>query len=99
MLVLAIVHVVLVVRDQLAVELAARDGARAAAVAAAPQTAARRAANESVRLRPITVTATMSRDRVTVEVRHRSDPRVPILGAFLSSTELRAEVIMVREPP
>lgn len=98
-LVLGLLHVVAVARDQLAVELAAREGARAAAVAAAPGPAAVTAANRATSLRPIDVTVSDAGSDVTVDVSYRSDPGVPIIGAFLRDVELTASVTMAREPP
>lgn len=98
-LVLGFVQVVVVVRDQLAVELAARDAARAAAVSASPAAAARRAATATVSLRPLEVDTSSSRDRVTVTVTHRSSTDVALIGAFVGDVEVRASVTMVRDPP
>ncbi len=99
LLVLGIVQVVMVVRDQLAVELAARDGARAAAVSAAPSVAAERAAAAATTLRPLTVSARAERRTVTVAVSHRSATDVPVIGAFLPDVEVHASVTMMRDPP
>lgn len=98
-LVLGIVQVVLVTRDQLAVELSAREGARAAAVAAAPASAAEPAARSATGLRPIVVTTHTSAETVTVDVSHRSTTDVPIIGAFIGDVEVRASVTMQLEPP
>lgn len=98
-LVLGIVQLVVVARDQLAVELAARDGARAAAVSAAPDGAARRAAELAVSLRPLSVTTSTSGERVEVTVTHRSPTEVPIIGALLGDVEVTGRAAMVREPP
>jgi hypothetical protein len=97
--VLGVLHVVVVTRDQMAVELAAREGARAAAVAAAPSVAATRAAHAATSLRPIQVTTRQHAARVTVTVGYRSTSSVPIIGAFVPATELSASVTMQREPP
>jgi Flp pilus assembly protein TadG len=99
LLVLGIVQVALVVRDQLALELAAREGARAAAVSATPSAAAEAAARAAVTLRPLDVATSERGGRVTVEVRHRSESGVPILGALVGPIELRAVVTMARDPP
>lgn len=98
-LVLGFVQVVAVVRDQLAVELAARDAARAAAVSASPGAAAQRAAAATVSLRPLRVTASVGRDRVTVTVSHRSTTDVALIGAFIGDVDVTATVTMVRDPP
>ena len=99
LLVLGIIQVVVVARDQLAVELAAREGARAAAVAADPGSAANRAAHAATELRPLAVVTRSGRSRVTVDVTARSDTRVPVIGSFVGAVELSASVPMAREPP
>ena len=55
LLVLAVVQVGVVVRDRLAVQLAAREAARAAVVAADPVAAGTPAAQRAVQLRPLQV--------------------------------------------
>ena len=97
--VLGIVQLVAVVRDQLAVELAARDGARAAAVAATPAAAAERAADRATTLAPLTVRTVASGASVTVTVQARSRTDVPVIGAILPDVEVAATVTMAREPP
>jgi uncharacterized protein (UPF0333 family) len=98
-LVLGLAQVIVVARDQIAVELAAREGARAAAVAAHPGPAASDAASRATTLRPLSVGAHLHGDRVTVDVRYVSDTRVPLIGALVSGVELTASVTMAREPP
>jgi uncharacterized protein (UPF0333 family) len=98
-LILGVIQVVLVARDQLAVELAAREGARAAAVAAAPSTAAQRAAASSTELRPLGVSTRTNGGNVTVTVIHRNPTNVPLLGALIGSVDLSATITMAREPP
>jgi Flp pilus assembly protein TadG len=98
-LVLGVLHVVVVARDQLAIELAAREGARAAAVAAAPDVAATRAARAATTLRPLGVATSRNGSRVTVVVSHRSDPGMPMIGTLIGGVELDASVTMEREPP
>lgn len=98
-LVLGVVHVIVVARDQLAVELAAREGARAASVAADPSSAAAAAAHDATTLSPLDVTTRSDRSTVTVEVVYRSRTDVPIIGAVVPSIDLRASVTMRREPP
>lgn len=99
MLVFGIVQLVVVARDQLAVELAARDGARAASVAAAPDGAARDAATSAVALRPLEVDVTTRGDHVTVSVSHRTATDVPLIGPLLGDVEVSATVTMLKEPP
>ncbi|MEO6653527.1 MAG: TadE/TadG family type IV pilus assembly protein [Ilumatobacteraceae bacterium] len=98
-LVLGVIQVAVVARDQIAIELAARAGARAAAVAAAPANAARTAANGATTLTPIDVTTTSTADRVVVAVKFTSRNRLPILGLVIGDVELSASVEMAREPP
>lgn len=98
-LVLGIVQLVVVARDQLAVELAAREAARAAVVAASPGPAARAAAQASVGLTPLDVAVVESADRITVTVRHRTTTDVPLIGLAIGDVEVTAVVTMQREPP
>lgn len=99
LLVLGVVQVAMIVGDQLAIEHAARDGARAAAVAASPAAAARSAATAATGLTPIHTTTTVRASTVTVEVTHTSRTGVPLLGAIVGNVTLDASVTMRREPP
>jgi Flp pilus assembly protein TadG len=96
---LGIVQVIVVGRGQVAVELAARDAARAAAVAADPSSAARAAALRATTLRPLDVTVSTSGDAVTVTVTHVDPTDVAIVGTVIGDVRLAASVTMVREPP
>jgi Flp pilus assembly protein TadG len=98
-LVLGVVQVVVVVRDQIAVELAAREGARAAAVSSTPSIAARRAAGAATGLRPLSVDTTVGGTTVTVTVGHRSRTVVPLVGPLIGDVATTASVSMAREPP
>ena len=98
-IVLGVVQIVAVVGDQLAVELAAREGARAAAVAADPAAAARSAAERSTAVGPLEVSTSTTHGRVTVTVRYRSPTDVPIIGSFVGDAVVEASASMVREPP
>lgn len=98
-LVLGIVQLVVVARDQLAVELAAREGARAAAVAAEPSGAATAAAESAVSLRPLSVATYDDGRRITVTVRHRTATDVPLIGAVIGDVEVTGTATMLREPP
>ena len=98
-LVLGIVQLVVVARDQLAVELAAREGARAAAVAAAPAAAATSAAAAAVDLDPLDVSASEHEGHISVTVRYRSVTDVPLVGLAIGDVEVAASVTMRREPP
>lgn len=99
MLLLGIVQVVVVVRDQLAVGLAAREAARAASVAADPSSAATHAAADAVALTPLTVDTWVADGRVTVHVTYTNDTSVALIGHIIGHVELDATVSMAREPP
>jgi Flp pilus assembly protein TadG len=98
-LLLGMLQVALVGRDQLAIELAAREAARAAAVSADPAAAARSAADRVTTLRPLQVTVTAGADTVTVTVRHTSATDVAMVGRFIGDVALQATVTMALEPP
>jgi Flp pilus assembly protein TadG len=97
--VLGTVQLAVVVRDQLAVELAAREGARAAVVAADPAASAQRAAAAATALRPLDVAASIATDAVTVTVHHVDPTDVPIIGMLLPDVDVSASVTMALEPP
>jgi len=96
---LGIVQVLVIVRDQLAVELAARESARAAAVAASPDSAAEHAALQTISLRPLRVETSTSTDLVTVTVSHVTHTDVPLIGALLPDITVTAAATMALEPP
>ena len=98
-LLLALVQVTLVVRDQVAVIHAAREGARAAATTGATAgdgvAAARQAtALESGRL---SVEVTIGAE-VQATVRYRSPTAVPLVGHLLGDVTVRATAVMRAEP-
>ena len=97
--ILGLIQVVAVMGDRLAVELAAREGARAASVAADPAPAAAAAARASTSLDPIDVATHAGAGRVTVTVRHTSSTDAPVIGRFIGDVTLEATVSMAREPP
>jgi uncharacterized protein (UPF0333 family) len=99
MFILLFVQVAVVVRDQLAVQAAARDGARAASAAAGTSAAATRAARTVTALQPLAVTAVQSQQAVTVTVRYVQRTNVPIIGPLLPDLTLTATATMVLEPP
>lgn len=99
MLLLGLLQVVLIARDQIAIELAAREAARAAAVAAHPAAVAERTAHAATTLRPIAVTTRLDAGRVTVDVRSTRTPSVPLIGRLIGGVQLGARVTMAREPP
>lgn len=96
---LGIVQLVVIVRDQLAVQLAAREAARAAAVAASSGTTADAAAAQAIGLRPLQVSATSSASAVTVTVSHVTHTDVPLIGALLPDVVVSATATMALEPP
>jgi Flp pilus assembly protein TadG len=98
-LVFGVVQLVVVVRDQLAVELAARDAARAASVSADPAAAAPRAADQATTLHPLTVSTRVDGNRVAVSVAYVSATDVPLVGAFIPDVTVTAAVTIRREPP
>lgn len=98
MLLLAVVQLGLLVRDQILVVHAAREAAREAAVDPAPD-APRRAAAASSTLPEsrLTVTATgrgAAGSRVRVEVTYKAPTAVPLLGAAVGDLTLRASATM-----
>lgn len=93
---LAVVQVGLVVRDQVLVVHAAREAARAASVDPSPATA-REAAAGATGLDPGRLQVTLgpqraSGQRVTVTVAYTAPTRVPIVGLLVGDLRLRAEV-------
>ena len=98
-LVLGLVQVALVARDQLAIELAAREGARAAAVSAAPAAAARAAVDRTITIAPVSVDVAAGSSTVTVKVSYVNRTDVPVIGAAIGDVDLSASVTMALEPP
>lgn len=86
------------VRNELAVELAAREGARAAAVSDTPAVAAVRAANRAVDL-AIDVTTTTDGPTVTVTVTYVDDVDVAIVGSLIGPVTHVGSATMMLEPP
>ncbi len=97
--VLGVFQVALVARDQLAIELAAREAARAAAVSADPSGAATAAANRIVDLAPIDVSVTVTGDIVRVRVSYVNPTDVAIIGPAIGDVSLNATAVMKFEPP
>lgn len=100
-LLLAVVQVSLVVRDQVLVVHAAREAARAAAVDPSAG-AARRAALAATSLDPdrleVDRRAPASASRlVSASVEYRSPTRAPLVGPLLPDVVVRARVTMRRE--
>lgn len=99
--VLAVVQVVLVARDQVAVVHAAREGARAAAVAGpGGATDARSAALAALGLDParVSIAEATSGGRVRVSVRYLSPTDVPLVGPLLGDITVSASATMRVEP-
>ena len=95
---IGLVQVGLSVRNQLAVELAAREGARAASVAADSSGAAHDAATTSTRL-PIEVATSADGTTVSVTVTYTDDIAIPLLGSILGPVTHTATASMTLEPP
>jgi Flp pilus assembly protein TadG len=94
LLLLAIIQVGLVVRDQILVVHASREAARVGAVDPDPN-APRRAAVGSSGLNPKRITVSSSSrggegSTLTVTVHYASPTEVPLIGAFLPDVQLRA---------
>lgn len=97
LLLLAVVQVGLVVRDQVLVVHAAREGARAAAVDPDPG-AARAAALAGSGLGPRGVTVEVRRgERVAVTVTYRAPTDLPLVGPLVPDVSLRAKAAMRTE--
>jgi Flp pilus assembly protein TadG len=96
--VLGIVQVGLTLRNELAVELAAREGARAAAVTTDAAGAAADAARRSVAL-PVDIAVSVGGADVTVTATYVDDTDVAIIGAFIAPVTHTASVTMAIEPP
>ena len=98
MVVLALLQVGVVARDRLAVQLAAREAARAAAVS--PGLAvARAAAERAVTLRPLGIELHDDGRLVTVVVSYLDHTDAPMVGAALPDITLTASATMAVEPP
>jgi len=101
---LAVVQVALVARDDLVVLHAAREGARAAALApggsdptGAAEVAARHGAGHLAPTR-LRVEVAVGARLVTVTVHYRAPTDVPAVGALVGDVDLEASVTMQREP-
>jgi hypothetical protein len=96
--VLLVVQVGLVVREQVLVVHAAREGARAAAVSGAAEDAAPAAARatglDPTRLR---VEASTTGSGVSVTARYRARVALPVLRMLVDGVDLDATVVMRRE--
>lgn len=100
MLVLGVLQVAIVGRDRVAIEVAAREAARAASVSAAPTVAARAAAERVTTLRPLAVDVDVDAGTATVTVVVRAAvTALPLVGAAVDGVELTARATMALEPP
>jgi Flp pilus assembly protein TadG len=97
--VLGILQVVVVARDQLAIELAAREAARAASVSADPAAAATMAADRVTNLGPLDVSISVAGDIVRVRVSYTNPTDVAIVGTAIPNITLQATAAMAWEPP
>lgn len=95
---LTIAQVGVAVRNELAVELAAREGARAAAVSSDAPGAATAAARRVVDL-PIEVSVSTGATTVSVTVTYVDPTDIAIIGAALGPVTHHATATMTIEPP
>lgn len=98
LLLLGVVQVAVVARDRLAVQLAAREAARAAAVVTNPS-AAFAAGRAAVALAPLRVEVTRTAAHVRATVTYREPTDVPLIGVLLPDVVVAASVTMAVEPP
>ena len=97
LMLLGVVQVAVVVRDQLLVQHAAREAVRAASVSAASAAAATQ--NAAAIVDRASVAIAVSANRVTVPVTRTTHTDVPLIGALLPDVVLTAQASMAREPP
>jgi Flp pilus assembly protein TadG len=97
-LLLAVVQVAVVARDRVAVQLAAREAARAASVTPDLRSATA-AAERAIGLRPLRVEVSEAAGLVQVRVSYTDPTDVPLVGAVLPDVEVSASVAMAVEPP
>jgi len=95
---LAIAQLGVSIRNEVAVELAAREGARAAAVSALSGTSAGAAARRAVAL-PLDVSVSSDGRTVSVTVTYVDPTDVAIIGAAIGPVTHTATATMAIEPP
>ncbi|MFT4659163.1 MAG: Flp pilus assembly protein TadG [Candidatus Aldehydirespiratoraceae bacterium] len=95
---LAIAQVGVSIRNEVAVELAAREGARAAAVSADSAGAAQAAARRAVTL-PMNVSVSTDGTTVSVTVTYVDPTDIAIIGAAIGPVTHTATATMAIEPP
>lgn len=93
--ILVVLQVAVVVSDQFAVELAAREAARAAAVGADPAGSARGAVSDP----QIGLMTAVGASTVTVTATRSVSITVPIIGSFVGGMKVEAATTMHLEPP
>ncbi len=94
---LAIAQIGVSIRNEIAVELAAREGARAASVSASTGSAAT-AARAAVDL-PMTVSVTTTATTVSVTVTYVDPTDIALIGRAISPVTHQATATMAIEPP
>jgi Flp pilus assembly protein TadG len=99
LMLLGVVQVAVIARDQLAVQSAAREAARAASVSADAAGAGSSAARRAVGLGPLAVRITEAGGTVTARVTYRDPTDVPMVGWMLPDVAVAAAVTMAVEPP
>ena len=99
LLLLGMVQVAVVGRGQLAVQLAAHEAVRAAAVSADPEAAAIAAAHHAITLRPLIVRLEVDDATITITVSYVDHTGVSMVGALLPDVTLQASATMALEPP
>lgn len=105
LLLLAVVQVTLIARDQVLVVHAAREAAREAAVDPRPASvrlAARRAGGFGLKIERLGTESSQTGGApviVTVRVVYRAPTDVPLIGPLLPDVDLRAKAAMRRESP
>jgi hypothetical protein len=97
-LVVVVARIGVVVRDELAVGLAAREGARAAAVSGDPGGAAAAAARRAVAL-PVSVSTSTGATTVTVTVTYTDRGSPALIAGIIGAVTHRASATMALEPP
>jgi Flp pilus assembly protein TadG len=99
LMLLALVQVALVVRDQVAVVHAAREAARAAAVSGGRPADGVSAARTATELDPRRLMIEVHRgQQVNATVRYQSPTDVPLVGRLLGDVTVQATAIMQAEP-
>ena len=98
LLLLGVVQVAVVTRDRLAVQLAAREAARAAAASTDPGRAVA-AGTAAVSLAPLQVRVVERAGTVVATATYTDPTDVPLIGALLPDVTVTATVTMAVEPP